>query len=700
MCGIAGILYRDAAKPVMRSVLKGMADAIAHRGPDAEGFWSAPGAGLAHRRLSIIDLAGGRQPLGNEDGSVQVVFNGEIYNYRGLREGLLARGHRLQTSSDTEVLVHLYEEMGPALVEKLRGMFAFALWDCRQRRLVLARDRVGIKPLYVYRDGEKLLFGSELKAILAYPGVERRVDAEALEDYLAFGCVPGGKSIFRKIEKLPAAHVLVVSAEVWGTPPRRYWELRFEANERPSETEWCEAIRAKVAETVEKHLIADVPVGAFLSGGLDSSVVVSEALRSSRSPTSNTESENPETSASKSVASTEDGRANQAIANAQPAVSTAEAKPAECENRQIVSQGESNKTSRLQTFSMGFHEAEFSELPFAQKVAEQHGTAHTEQIVAPNAAELVEELSFFYDEPFADSSAVPTYLVSKLARESVKVALSGDGGDEAFGGYSRYAHDLKEAAVRASLPQWLRRGAIGPMASVWPKADWLPRPLRAKTRLTNLAMDADAAYANTLTLCRLPQRRQLLSVGIQAELNEHRPEEMIRAAFASARLGLNSAQIGRADVLAGMLAADTAVLLTDDFLTKVDRASMAHGLEVRPPLVDHELLELAATIPSRFKVRDGETKWILKRTFADRLPDDAVWRAKQGFEIPVDAWLRQPLREMFETSVLAANSRVAELIDQRSVGRLYRSHLANVGRHGNVLWSLLMLARWAERWMS
>lgn len=698
MCGIAGILYRDAAKPVTRSVLKGMADAIAHRGPDAEGFWSGAGVGLAHRRLSIIDLAGGRQPLGNEDGSVQVVFNGEIYNYRELRERLLARGHRLQTSSDTEVLVHLYEEMGPALVEKLRGMFAFALWDCRQRRLVLARDRVGIKPLYVYRDGEKLLFGSELKAILAYPGVERRVDAEALDDYLAFGCVPGRKSIFRKIEKLPAAHVLAVSAEEWGTPPRRYWELRFEANERLSETEWCEAIRAKVAETVEKHLIADVPVGAFLSGGLDSSVVVSEALRNSRSPISDTESRIPHAPL-EAGASTEDGGASRAIANPQPPVSTAEAKPAECENRQIVRQGALNKTSRLQTFSMGFHEAEFSELPFARQVAKQYGTAHTEQIVAPNVAELIEELSFFYDEPFADSSAVPTYLLSKLARESVKVALSGDGGDEAFGGYSRYAHDLQEAAVRASLPQWLRRGAIGPMASVWPKADWLPRPLRAKTRLTNLAMDADAAYANTLTLCRLPQRRQLLSANMQAELNGHRPEEMIRAAFASARLGLKSAQFGRADVLAGMLAADTAVLLTDDFLTKVDRASMAHGLEVRPPLVDHELLELAATIPSRFKVHGGQTKWIVKRAFADRLPDDAVWRAKHGFEIPVDTWLRSSLRDMFESSVLTPGARVAELVDQQAVRRLYRVHLSKTGRHGGVLWSMLMLAQWAERWL-
>ncbi|HEV3338991.1 MAG TPA: asparagine synthase (glutamine-hydrolyzing), partial [Pirellulales bacterium] len=554
----------------------------------------------------------------------------------------------------------------PSLVERLRGMFAFALWDCREQRLVLARDRVGIKPLYVYRDGDKLLFGSELKAILAHPQVERRVNAEALEDYLALGFVPGRKSIFRHIEKLPAAHFMVVSARQWEAQPQRYWELRFESDEQPSEGEWQEAIRAKVAETVERHLIADVPVGAFLSGGLDSSVVVSEAVGGGDRP-----------------------------------------------HPSPLPEGEG---TRLQTFSMGFREAEFSELPFARQVAQRYGTRHVEEIVTPDAAELVEELAFYFDEPFADSSAVPTLLVSRLARRNVKVALSGDGGDEAFGGYARYAHDLKEAATRACLPGWLRRGAIGPLANVWPKADWLPRPLRAKTRLTNLALEPDAAYANTVLLCRLPERRRLLAADVAAELNGHRPEELIREAFGRGyeagkgdRSILCEAPSGpfrqkvpvpfSRDVLAGMLAADTAVLLTDDFLTKVDRASMACGLEVRPPLVDHELLELAATVPSRLKVRGGETKWIMKKTFSDRLPRDAVWRAKHGFEIPVDAWLREPLRETFESSVLSPGARVAELVDQRAVARLYRAHLAKVGRHGGVLWSMLMLAKWAEKWL-
>lgn len=629
MCGIAGILYREAIRPIDRCALKNMADAIMHRGPDAEGFWSAPGVGLAHRRLSIIDLSGGDQPMGNEDHSIQVVFNGEIYNYPELRHDLIDRGHVLRTASDTEVLVHLYEEHGEDLVERLRGMFAFALWDTRRRRLLLARDRVGIKPLYLYRDAEKLLFGSELKAILTYPGVDREVDPEALEDYLALGVVPGHRSIFRRIEKLPPGHTLTIDERNWDARPRRYWQLRFEPDHRPTADEWQDVIRAKLAETVRQHLLADVPVGAFLSGGLDSSLVVACAAKAAHGP--------------------------------------------------------------LRTFSMGFREAAFSELPFARQVAKQFATRHTEEIVMPDAVALVDELAHYYDEPFADSSALPTYLVSRLASRSVKVVLSGDGGDEAFGGYARYAHDLSEAAMRAWLPGWFRRRALAPLSAAWPQADWLPRVLRAKTRLTNLSLDAKRAYANSLTLCRLPLRRELLSRRLAARLNGRRAEEPVSRAFATAPEG---------DVLSGMLAADTATLLPDDFLTKVDRASMACGLEVRPPLVDHEVLELAARIPSRFKVHRGETKWLLKRAYSERLPSDVVWRRKHGFEIPVDMWLRGPLRQMFEDSVLSPSAQVADLIDQPTVARLYRSHVFRTGRHGGVLWAALMLARWADTYLA
>jgi asparagine synthase (glutamine-hydrolysing) len=628
MCGIAGILYADPARPVDRDILRAMGDAIAHRGPDAEGFWAEPGIGLVHRRLSIIDLAGGDQPIGNEDESIQVVFNGEIYNFQQLRADLEARGHRFRTRSDTEVLVHLYEEDGDRLVERLRGMFAFALWDRSRRTLLLARDRLGIKPLYFYRDAEKLLFGSELKALLAYPGVAPALDPAGLEDYLTFGMVPGATTIFRGIEKLPPAHVLTLRAGQFERSPRRYWALRMEPDENRAVAEWEEALRAKIDEAVRLHLIADVPVGAFLSGGMDSSAVVSATRAAGH--------------------------------------------------------------DSLQTFSIGFAEESVSELPYARQVAKQFGTAHFEEIVTPDAVALLDELTHHYDEPFADSSAIPTFLVSRLASRHVKVALSGDGGDEAFGGYARYAHDLKEAALRGWLPAWLRRGALGPLARVWPKADWLPRPLRARTLLTNLSLDAPAAYANTLSSCRPPLRRQLLAPDIAAGLNGRAPERLIERAYAAAPAG---------DPLAGMIRADVEVVLPDDFLVKVDRASMAHGLEVRPPLLDHELLELAARIPSRWKVHGGETKWIFKQAYQSRLPPAVVWRRKQGFEMPIDGWLAGPLREIFEDAVLQPGARVATLINPMVARTLYQSHRRGSGRHGQVLWSLLVLARWAERYL-
>lgn len=628
MCGIAGVLYADPARPVELSVLRAMADALAHRGPDADGYFSAPGAGLAHRRLSIIDLEGGDQPIGNEDGSLQIIFNGEIYNYHGLRDDLQKKGHKLRTQSDTEALVHLYEEDGPALVERLRGMFAFALWDGRRRQLLLARDRLGIKPLYVYRDSAKLLFGSEIKAILAHPDVVKQLDPAALEDYLAFGIVPGPRSIFRRVEKLPPAHVLTVRADDLGASPRRYWQLRFEGDTTRSLDDWAEALRAKVDEAARLHLIADVPVGAFLSGGIDSSVTVALAARHADEP--------------------------------------------------------------LQTFSMGFAEEAFSELPYARQVAERYGTRHTEEIVTPDAVSLLDELTRYFDEPFADTSAVPTYLVARLARRSVKVVLSGDGGDEAFGGYARYAHDLKEARLRRLLPSWLRRWLFGPLGRVWPKADWLPRPLRFKTALTNLALNSGAACANTLSVCRPPLRRRLLARDVATELNGHEPERAILTAHAAAPAD---------DPLAGMIAADVGTLLPDDFLVKVDRASMAHGLEVRPPLLDHELFELAVRIPSAWKVRHGETKWLFKQVFRDVLPPALVNRPKQGFEVPVDAWLRGPLREVFEAAVFDPGSPLRALVDRDTVRDLYQAHVGGTGRHGNVLWGVLVLARWAGRYL-
>jgi asparagine synthase (glutamine-hydrolysing) len=628
MCGIAGVLYVDSNRQVNRLLLKAIGDSIAHRGPDAEGFWIAPGVGLVHRRLSIVDLETGDQPIGNEDGSIQVIFNGEIYNHQEIRKRLEGKGHRFRTHSDTEVLVHLYEEEGERLVERLRGMFAFALWDSRRQQLVLARDRLGIKPLYIYRDTEKLLFGSELKAILAHPGVPRAIDMAALEDYLTFGVVPGAQSIFQKIEKLPPAHVLSVRPGAWSDAPRRYWQLQIEPDEKVTVPQWQEAIAAKLTETVRLHLMADVPLGAFLSGGLDSSAVVAASAGATQGP--------------------------------------------------------------LQTFSIGFQEEKFNELPYARQIAARFGTIHREEVVTADAAVLLDDLVRYYDEPFADSSAIPTFLVARLASRSVKVVLSGDGGDEAFGGYGRYSHDLLEAAWRDALPSWFRRGVLGPLAAIWPKADWLPQRLRAKTLLTNLSLDAEAAYANTLSLCRPPLRRQLLAPDVVAELGGHEAEKIIKTHYLDAP---------HHDPLGGMISADIATLLPDDFLVKVDRASMAHGLEVRPPLLDHELLELAARIPSKWKVRHGITKWIFKKTYEPFLPADVVWRPKHGFEVPVDAWLRGPLRDMFEATVLGSGAKVGRFLNQAKVREIFQSHGTGTSRHGNVLWSLLFLVRWADRYL-
>jgi len=628
MCGIAGVLYAESNRLVPKALLGQMAASLAHRGPNASSVWSAAGIGLVHTRLSIIDLATGDQPIGNEDGSVQVVFNGEIYNYREIREQLKARGHRLRTTSDTEVLVHLYEDFGDAFVSQLRGMFAFAIWDARRKRLLLGRDRLDIKPLYVYRDAEKLLFGSELKAILADPSVPRQVDDLALNDYLAFGMTVGARSIFRRVAKVPAAHTVAAEFSNLNQPAQRYWQLAFKTNEKLSAAEWQEIVRSKVADAVKSHLVADVPVGAFLSGGIDSSVVVACATKAAERP--------------------------------------------------------------IQTFSIGFREQRFNELPFARMVADAYGTQHVEQIVTPDAVSLLNDLSYYYDEPFGDSSSIPTYLVSKLASRHVRVVLSGDGGDEAFGGYARYLHDVREAAIRRRVPRWMRQAVLAPAASAWPRSDWLPRALRAKSFLTNLSLEPAQAYANTLSLSRSDARRALMARHRRAAIHVDEGDHAIRSAYESADSD---------DALISMCAADLAVTLPDDYLVKVDRASMANGLEVRPPLLDHELLELTMTIPSRWKIRGGEGKWIMKQAFHADLPAGILKRPKAGFEIPVDDWLRGPLRPVFEEVVLNASAPVADLVDQSVARKLFEAHGRGWSRHGSVLWTLLALGAWANRHM-
>lgn len=600
---------------------------MAHRGPDGAEIWQSRGIALAHRRLAIIDLDGGRQPLGNEDGSIQVVFNGEIYNHVALRTDLKNHGHRFRTESDTEVLVHLYEDLGDRLIERLRGMFAFAIWDSRHRRLLLARDRVGIKPLYYFAGPDRFVFASELKALLCDPDVPRDVDPGAIDEYLTYGFIGGDRTIFRGIRKLPPAHTLVVADEARIGEPRRYWRWTPAVNSRLTENEWLEAVDAKLRETINAHVISDVPVGAFLSGGIDSSAIVSEWSRMG---------------------------------------------------------------GKVRAFSIGFADERHNELPYAADVAARFGVEHVFEIVTPQAAESLAELVTYFDEPFADTSAVPMLAVAKLAARHVKVVLSGDGGDEAFAGYTRYSQDLREDRVRGSLPGFIRNPVLRRLAEMWPHLEWLPRPLRWKNTLANLSLNRSAAYANTLSLWRGKERRSLLHPDLRRSVNGHRSETFVETAF--------TGHDGHA--LDGMLAADIGYLLPDDFLTKVDRAGMAFGLEIRPPFLDHELLELTAQIPAHWKIRHGQTKWLLRKLMQKKLPTSVLKRRKQGFDLPIDDWLKKTLRPLGESVFGNRNSRLAAVIDIDVARRHYDDHLEGRVRRGRQLWSLLVLSEWLDRYTS
>jgi len=629
MCGIAGVMFRDSGREPDPLVLARMSTALAHRGPDGDGTYSAPGVGLVHRRLAIIDPAGAGQPLGNEDNSIQITFNGEIYNFRDLRAQLATRGHHFRTESDTEVLVHLYEEYGEGMVEKLRGMFAFALWDSTRGRLFLARDRVGIKPLYYYRDDRSFWFGSEPRAILSGGACAPDVDPQALDDYLAYGMVIGPGSIYRGVEQLPPAHWLVVDRDHWRRTPRRYWSLKFDPDPNPTR-DWAALTRAALDDAVRAHMVADVAIGAFLSGGVDSSAITASMAIQSGSP--------PE------------------------------------------------------TFVIRSHDSALCEGRFARMTADQYGTHHREEILSPDVAGWLGEQTRAYDEPLADPSTIPTLAVARLASRFVKVALSGDGGDEAFGGYPRYVHDLWEDRIRRRLPGWVRRRIVGPLAYRWPHFGRLPRPLRMKTALTNLALEAGAAYANTMRQCRLPLRHRLIS-----------------ASFAQALRGRSSCVMTDAynrpesgDALSRMTLTDLSVLMPDNYLVKIDRAGMYYGLEVRPPLLDHKLLEFAATIPSTLKIRRGSAKWVLKKSQEGRVPVEILARPKQGFVIPVDEWLQpnSPLAGYLAEVVFDARGSAGRFVDTTVVRRLYSDHMGGRARHGRVLWSVLVLVLWGNHHLS
>lgn len=626
MCGIAGIFHLETAKPVDPARVRAMADALAHRGPDGSGVWTAQGVGFGHRRLSIIDLAGGDQPMATADERLVTIFNGEIYNFRELRAELEGHGHVFRTESDTEVILHGWRQWGSACVEHFHGMFAFALHDNDAKTLFLARDRLGVKPLYYAEvsDGS-LIFASELKGLLVHPLLRRRPSEQAVEDYLAYGYVPDDACFVAGVKKLAAGHFLMTRRGLPLAEPRQWWDVAFEPKRR-SQAAAEEQLAEAMGEAVRSRMIADVPLGAFLSGGVDSSSVVALMAEASR--------------------------------------------------------------SAVETCSIGFDEADHDETRFADQVAQRFATSHRKRIVEAGDFGLIDTLVEAFDEPFADASALPTYRVCELAREKVTVALSGDGADEAFAGYRRHVFHASEERARRLLPLGLRKPLFGTLGDLYPKLDRAPQFLRAKTTLQGLARSGGEAYAASVGVTPEPLRHALYSNGFRSALQGHRAEDRYVRAIenAPAQDGLAAAQY-----------ADLKIWLPGDILTKVDRTSMAVSLEAREPLLDHRLVEFAASLPANQKVRGGEGKWLLKKAMRRYLPDDILYRRKMGFVTPISAWFRGPLAG--EADRIAASTMLAETgwFDRAAIARVVSEHKSGKVEHGRLLWQLLMLDRSLKR---
>jgi len=620
MCGIAGIFYLRSRGEIDQRLLAQMNAAQIHRGPDEGGMHVEPGIGLAHRRLSIIDLAAGHQPLFNEDGSVAVVFNGEIYNFAELSKELVAAGHTFRTHSDTEVIVHAWEQWGEECVRRFRGMFAFALWDRNREALFLARDRLGKKPLYytLLPDGT-FLFASELKAILVYPSVRRTLDPHAVEDYFGYGYVPDPKTILRGVYKLPPAHTFLISRGADLPKPREYWDISFRSDSALSEAEAEEELIRRFREAVRIRLISEVPLGAFLSGGVDSSAVV--AMMAGLS------------------------------------------------------------TEAVNTCSISFGDPRFNESPYAQAVAERYHTRHRVEQVEPDDFDLIDKLASLYDEPFADSSALPTYRVCGLARKQVTVALSGDGGDETFAGYRRYRWHYHEERIRRHVPARLRRPLFGLLGTVYPKLAWAPRWLRAKATFQELGRDSLEGYFHSVGVVPDALRRRLFSEPFRRELQDYSALEVLRA---------HAIRAPTDDPIAQAQYLDIKTYLPGDILVKVDRASMAHSLEVRAPILDHEFMEWAATLPSIYRYAKGNGKRLFKSAFRRYLPDEILYRPKMGFAVPLASWFRGPLRSRVRNAILGTSLAETGMFDPMVLKQLVEQHQSGQRDHSAVLWSLMI----------
>ena len=616
MCGIAGIVARRD-QPVLTEELHAMCAAMVSRGPDDEGRFIGEGAGLAMRRLSIIDLETGHQPVTNEDASIWVVLNGEIYNYRQLRSELEQRGHQFSTATDTEVIVHLYEERGDDCIHALRGMFAFAIWDERRRRLILARDRIGIKPLYYGTVAGRFVFASELKALLQLPEIDRRLNWQAVAHLLAYGTTPSNESIVDGIHKLEPGHRLRLEP---GQEPvlEQYWELRFLPDERRSEEETIEELQARLQESVRYHMVSDVPVGAFLSGGIDSSSVVASMAMMA--------------------------------------------------------------TGHIKTFSIGFREQEFDELPYARLVAQRFGTDHHELVLEPDVLDLFDHLAWDLDEPFGDASAIPTYMVSRLAAQHVKVVLSGDGGDEVFGGYDKYVVEGRDRRARF-LPATIR-ALLAQTSAV------LPEDTRGKQYLEYLSKPDGERYLYASTLFRPDHQRGLLTGEAKEQVVAARPERP--------RLDRLAGWDGH--WLSALQDQDFQYYLPLDILTKVDRMSMAHSLEARVPLLDHLFVEFAATIPADWKWHRGRTKYIFLKSLRGMLPDEILDRSKRGFGVPLNRWFRGPLRPLVQELLLSESCRKRGIFAEAYLSRLITRQ--ERGRPLDLhLWTLMSFELWCRTFL-
>jgi len=619
MCGIAGYAERGG-RPADPEVVRRMTRVLAHRGPDGEGIACRGAVGLGHRRLAIIDLSTGAQPMVNDDGSLWITFNGEIYNFRELRPQLETLGFVFRTTSDTEVILRAYEAWGEGCLGRLRGMFAFAIWDERRRHLFVARDRVGIKPLVYSWDGQRFLFASELKAILEIPDVSRDLDWEALREYFTYQYVPCPRTIFRAIRKLPPACWLRFPLD--GGEPRieRYWDLPFEPERVTSEQEWRERLRHTLAEAVRIHLVSDVPIGAFLSGGVESSTVV--GLMSQCSGTT------------------------------------------------------------VRTSSTGFNDEDFDELRYARQVAQRYGTEHYEFVVKPDALEVLPKLAWQFDEPFADSSSIPTYYVSKMTREHVTVALSGDGGDEAFAGYHRYASAVTLARrLDGRLPALLR-----PLFRLG--ARLLPPGASGQAYLGLLGASPLERYFRLVSFQRAETLARLLTREAQAAMEGGSPWKRLE----------EHAQHVTGDYLSTLQQLDILSYLPEDILTKVDRASMLVSLESRVPLLDHVLLELTAQIPSSLKLSDGRGKHILKQAVAGLLPTEVLERRKMGFGVPLARWFRKPLAGYLRDLLLSERASQRGLVKPEVVSSILREHQTGARDHSAQIWALLILEEWCRMW--